>query len=503
MEGILRYFHIFPAKLATSKSISSPTQSKVNRTPKSSRTSSSITTLSPNRGSSIHKTSPSRKLIGRTSPSGQSKLIGVFKSGKSGGRVYHAKREVQKLNVIGKDWIGPVEATPKKAKNHFDRFIPNREAMDEESTRFNINTRPSKSQDLDDVDRAYQEEIARAAGISLDKRILAFNVEPPKPDKQDIRLLYSNPSVTKVTNCIKRRIISAPERILDAPGMQDDYYLNLLDWSVRNMVAIALDKSVYVWDAETGDVSSMASVRDDEYISGLAWSQDGEYLAIGTSYGDTQIWDIEKGSKVRSMFGHSARVGVLSWNKYILSSGCRDGSIWHHDIRIAEHKAAELLNHTSEVCGLKWRNDGALLASGGNDNRINVWDARSNLPKWTKNNHRAAVKAVAWCPWHANILATGGGSHDRNIHFWNTTQVARIRSIDTGSQVTSIIWSREYKEVLSTHGFPDNHITIWSYPDLKKIVDIRAHETRVLHSAISPDGQMVATAASDENLKFW
>jgi|SRR6185312_3385409 len=120
-----------------------------------------------------------------------------------------------------------------------------------------------------------------------------------------------------------------------------------------------------------------------------------------------------------------------------------------------------------------------------------------------KHSRAHILQAVAWCPWHANILATGGGSHDRNIHFWNTTQVARIRSIDTGSQVTSIIWSREYKEVLSTHGFPDNHITIWSYPDLKKIVDIRAHETRVLHSAISPDGQMVATAASDENLKFW
>jgi cell division cycle protein 20 (cofactor of APC complex) len=80
---------------------------------------------------------------------------------------------------------------------------------------------------------------------------------------------------------------------------------------------------------------------------------------------------------------------------------------------------------------------------------------------------------------------------------------ARVKSIDTGSQVTSIIWSKDFKELLSTHGFPNHNMTIWSYPTLNKIADIPAHESRILHSAISPDNQVVATAASDENLKFW
>ncbi len=34
--------------------------------------------------------------------------------------------------------------------------------------------------------------------------------------------------------------------------------------------------------------------------------------------------------------------------------------------------------------------------------------------------HSAAVKAMAWCPWQSNGLATGGGSNDRTIRFWNT-----------------------------------------------------------------------------------
>lgn len=79
------------------------------------------------------------------------------------------------------------------------------------------------------------------------------------------------------------------------------------------------------------------------------------------------------------MEGHSARVGSLSWNSYILSSGCRSGQIIHHDVRQREHSVAILSGHTQEVCGLKWSTDGKYLASGGNDNVLNIWQAVSLL----------------------------------------------------------------------------------------------------------------------------
>ena len=71
------------------------------------------------------------------------------------------------------------------------------------------------------------------------------------------------------------------------------------------------------------------------------------------------------------------------------------------------------------------------------------------------------------------------------------------------SQVTSLLWSPHAKELLSTHGFPNNNICLWSYPSLQKIYDVPAHDARVLCSALSPDGTTVATGAGDENLKFW
>jgi cell division cycle 20, cofactor of APC complex len=102
-----------------------------------------------------------------------------------------------------------------------------------------------------------------------------------------------------------------------------------------------------------------------------------------------------------------------------------------------------------------------------------------------------------------NLLATGGGKNDHHIHFWNATTAGKLNSINTGSQVTSLLWSIEYKEFISSHGFPSNHLSIWSYPTLNKIADLPGHDSRILNTSLSPDGETVVSSSSDENLKFW
>jgi len=347
---------------------------------------------------------------------------------------------------------------------------------------------------------AFQSSMATACGISLNQRILAFKPAPPESSRPiDLRSQYNRPikNVTSTSAQFRRRVPTAPERVLDAPGLKDDYYLNLLDWSSGNQVAIGLERSVYVWSAESGNVSDLFSCDASTYISSVRWSGDGAYVAAGLATGEVQIWDVEERTKLRSMFGHDTRIGVMGWNKHLLSTGSRSGLIFNHDVRVAQHKVAELSSHTGEVCGLEWRSDGVQLATGANDNMVNIWDARSlNAPKFTKTNHRAAVKALSWCPWQNNLLATGGGSSDGMIHFWNTTSGARVNSIDTGMQVTSLKWSNTYKEIVSCSGFPENSLSIWSYPTLVKNVEIPAHDTRILYSSLSPDGQMLATAGN-------
>lgn len=290
---------------------------------------------------------------------------------------------------------------------------------------------------------AFQSSIAAAFGLDLNTRILAFKPKAPESIKPvDLRAQYNRPLKLTASATQRRQISTAPERVLDAPGIVDDYYLNLLDWSSGNQVAVGLERQVYIWSADTGKVLMLMETSSDTYVSSVKWSPDGAFVAIGSSDGNAQIWDVEGQVSLRTMISHESRIGVMAWNQAILSTGARSGNIFNHDVRVREHKVAELNNHSAEVCGLEWRPGGAHLASGGNDNLINIWDARSlTTPKWTKTNHKAAVKALAWCPWQSNLLASGGGNNDGCIHFWNATTGARVNSINTGSQVTGLKWS--------------------------------------------------------------
>jgi WD40 repeat protein len=81
-----------------------------------------------------------------------------------------------------------------------------------------------------------------------------------------------------------------------------------------------------------------------------------------------------------------------------------------------------------------------LLLLGSNDNLVQLWDQRRPAnPVSTLSAHLSTVKAVSWCPWQPKTLATGGGTADRTIKFWNTATGNLLQSVDTGSQVKTLL----------------------------------------------------------------
>lgn len=108
----------------------------------------------------------------------------------------------------------------------------------------------------------------------------------------------------------------------------------------------------------------------------------GKQLAIGARDGLVDIWDAEKSQLIRTMQGHTARVGSLAWNGPILSTGSHDGFILHRDVRVREHSVAKIKTHRAEVCGLTWNAEGTQLASGGNDNKLYIYDRMNTVRRY-------------------------------------------------------------------------------------------------------------------------
>ncbi len=216
-----------------------------------------------------------------------------------------------------------------------------------------------------------------------------------------------------------RAVSKVPYKVLDAPELADDFYLNLVDWGSANVLGVGLGSSVYMWNAQTSRVNKLCTLEDDT-VTSVSWIQKGTHLAIGTGKGLVQIWDAEKTRRLRTMTGHTARVGSLAWNTHVLTSGSRDRLIYHRDVREPDQWMRKLVGHKQEVCGLKWNCEDGQLASGGNDNKLMVWDKLSETPLWKFSDHTAAVKAIAWSP-PPERFARLGRWHGRPAHHLHDT----------------------------------------------------------------------------------
>lgn len=291
---------------------------------------------------------------------------------------------------------------------------------------------------------------------------------------------------------------SKPYKILDAPDLQDNFYYNILDWGSKNIISVALSTNLYLFDVRNCKVLKL--YESPHNATSLKFNENSQFIAVGSESGRVLIFDVTRQSVVQSLIGHSGRVGVIKWNGNIITTGGFDTYIIHSDMRVPAY-FSKTKAHKEEICGLEW--DGESLASGSNDNIIKIWDKFGQSPSTVLKGHTSAVKSMAWSPNEHKVLVSGGGANDKKIITWNTLTGKSIFEVDSGSQVCSLLFSKNTKEIITGHGYMKHEISIWNYPDFQHRRSFRAHDDRVLYMALSPDCRDVVTGAGDKTLRFW
>ncbi|KAF4961607.1 hypothetical protein FSARC_10136 [Fusarium sarcochroum] len=254
-----------------------------------------------------------------------------------------------------------------------------------------------------------------------------------------------------------------------------------------------------------GTVSLMAKISNIhcQQVCGLAWSHDGRLFATGGN--DNLCCLFEAGRIVGHRWSEPARPGPGYRGR--IEAGSAYGGIEISVTQLLAHPQTDdgpVQSFTAQMRPLP-------AATGADTVRYLGPGIEKHL--W---NHDAAVKAIAFCPWRRELIATGGGSNDKCIHFFHTPSGAALATISVSAQVTSLVWSTTRREIAATFGYasPEHpyRVSVFSWPECKQVAAIPwEDDLRALYAIAYPLGPKVPgggqegcimVASSDKSIKF-
>lgn len=255
-------------------------------------------------------------------------------------------------------------------------------------------------------------------------------------------------------------------------------------------------------DTWPGSMSLVAKINiHSQQICGISWSTDGKLFASGGNDNLCCLFEVDR---------------VLDQSGSICSRPARPNRR-----RMAPSPMDANLPASLESSYIFMESNGSATDNGIQTIQTSPDSMRNFGPGIEKHCwvHDAAVKAIAFCPWRHGLVATGGGSNDKCIHFFHTSSGAALATISVSAQVTSLIWSTTRREIAATFGYaqPDHpyRIAIFSWPDCRQVAAIPWQDSlRALYAIpypgsvggklscrAAPEGCIVV-ASSDKSVKF-
>ncbi len=239
-----------------------------------------------------------------------------------------------------------------------------------------------------------------------------------------------------------------------------------------------------------------------ERIRSMAFSPDSRLMAIGTLDHQISIWDWRRnerhGSFPCEQWSHGGALAFHPAGKLLAVAG-RKGEI---EIRSIPGLAisAHLTGHTSGSRSLAFSHDGRYLASGGDEEKLRVWDVASGqLLKTFPKPHAYAVTSVEFSPDGRHLVSSGW---DNDVKLWD---------VETGQPIATFRGHAAvvYRARFSPDGLHlataslDQTIRIWNLPSQRLVARLQGHEDEVTALTYSRDGQFLISGAKDRAVKIW
>ncbi|MEG4840700.1 MULTISPECIES: serine/threonine-protein kinase [unclassified Microcoleus] len=230
-------------------------------------------------------------------------------------------------------------------------------------------------------------------------------------------------------------------------------------------------------------------------VNAIALSPDGQTL-VSASFGTIRIWNVRTGRLVRTLNSVHSKKSVntlaVSPNSSILASGGGDKNVILWDLKTGR-RMRTIPAHTAAVNSIAFSRDGQTLASGSDDKTIRLWNVKTGSRLRTLSGHAGGVNAIAWSR-DGKTLASG--SQDKTVRLWNLG-TGEVRRIITGHRgpVTAVAFSPNGQSVASAS--TDNTIRLSNVQDGKRTRTFKGHSDWVRTIAFSPDSRTLISGGGD------
>lgn len=250
-------------------------------------------------------------------------------------------------------------------------------------------------------------------------------------------------------------------------------------------------------------------------IEVIACTPDMRYLAAGTVSGEVRVWDVATRAVLLAIQGHaSAVVGLaMSADGRLLASGGGDRMVCLWDVASGGELARYA--HPTLVHSVAWVEDGRLLASAGGDGVVRLWDVRSGASIASLEGHTQAIWGVA-ASADGRLLASA--SFDGTARLWGLSDVGgeptHIPSClavlrDHSAGVYSVALSADGRLLVT--GSADRSVRVWDLSALLAgagheaacLAVLQGHTDTVRSVGLTPDGRLVASGSGDGTARLW